>query len=303
MLELGIISDEIGDDLERSCSLIRSWGMTHVELRTVWGKNVVQLSDEEVERARAIVRAHALTVTAIASPVFKSPLSGVPTTVAADFALAGVERFEDQLALLERTFTLCDHFGTTMARVFSFWREPWSDDLAAAIAAKMAVAAERAHHAGKLVVVENEPVCSVGTGWELGALDAALRQAAPQHQDAIALLWDPGNALAAGEERPYPDGYAALDPQRIAHVHLKDASLDASGQATFVPLGHGAVDYRGQLRRLIQDGYSGLLVLEPHYRPAGVEREEAARTAVEAARAMLDEALADSARGDDRAGS
>ncbi len=303
MLELGIISDEIGDDLDRSCSLIRDWGMTHVELRTVWGKNVLQLSDDEIARARAIVRDHDLTVTAVASPVFKSPLSGVPTEVAADFALAGAERFEDQLALLARTFELCDHFDTSMARVFSFWREPWSDDLAAAIAEKLAVAAEHAHRAGKLVVVENEAVCSVGTGWELAALDAALRQAAAQHLDAIALLWDPGNALAAGEVNPYPDGYAALDPLRIAHVHLKDALIDAAGAATFVPLGQGAVDYRGQLRRLVQDGYSGVLVLEPHYRPEGVEREEAARMAVDAARAMIDETLADAARGAAHSGS
>ena len=293
MLELGIISDEIGDDVGRSCELIREWGMSHVELRTLWGRNVLQLEDDDLARARDVIRAHGLTVTGIASPVFKSPLSGEPQEVAADFALAGAERFEEQLALLERTFELCTYFDTRMARVFTFWREPWDADLAAAVADKLAVAAERAQRAGILLVVENEPVCTVGTGRQLGELDTALRRAAGEHIEAIALLWDPGNALAAGEARPYPDGYAALDPSRIAHVHLKDATIDAAGAATFVPVGQGSVDYRGQLRRLVQDGYRGTFVLEPHYRPDDLDREEAVRRAVEAARSMLDRALAD----------
>jgi L-ribulose-5-phosphate 3-epimerase len=303
MLELGIISDEIGDDVARSCELIRAWGMSHVELRTLWGQNVLQVNDDDLARARDIIRSQGLTVTAIASPVFKSPLSGEPQEVAADFALAGAERFEDQLALLERTLELCAYFDTTMARVFTFWREPWNADLATAVAQKLAVAAERAHRAGMRLVVENEPVCSVGTGRQLGELDAAVRRVAGEHLEAIALLWDPGNALAAGEARPYPDGYAALDPRRIAHVHLKDATIDAAGAATFVPVGQGSIDYRQQLRHLVQDGYRGTFVLEPHYRPDDVEREEAVRRAVEAARTMLDHALAGHGDGAAPAGS
>jgi L-ribulose-5-phosphate 3-epimerase len=291
VFELGIISDEISDDLARACDRVRAWGMGHVELRTMWGKNVLQLSDDELARARRIVLEHGLRVSAIASPVFKSPLSGEAREVAADFALAGAERFEDQLALLERTFEVCDHFDTSLARVFSFWREPWDADLAVAVAEKLAVAAAAAKRAGKRLLVENEPVCTIGTGRQLGEFDAALRRVAGDHLDAIGLLWDPGNALAAGEERPYPDGYAALDPARIIHVHLKDVTRGADGAPRFVPLGRGAVDYRGQLGHLLRDGYAGLLMLEPHYRPSGVALEEAARTAFEAARTMVDEAL------------
>ncbi len=293
MLELGIISDEVGDDLERSCDLIRDWGMSLVELRTLWGKNILELSDAELGRARDIVRDHGLAVSAIASPVFKSPLSGEAKVVDADFALEGSERFEEQLALLDRSLALCDFFDTRMVRVFTFWREPWHGDLALGIANKLQQAAERALAAGRLLVVENEGVCSVGTGWQLGALDTVLRSVAEEQLDAIALLWDPGNALAAGEANPFPDGYAALDPGRVAHVHLKDALVDEHGTATFVPLGMGAVDYGGQLRQLVRDGYGGALVLEPHYRPEGMALEEATRLAVEAARSLIDETLAD----------
>lgn len=293
MLELGIISDEISDDFDRACTLVREWGMRHVELRTLWGKNVLQLDDDEIDRARGIVRSHDLTVTAIASPVFKSSLSGEPRVIEADFSLGGSERFEDQLELLERTLRLCERFDAPAARVFTFWREPWTADLAQAVAERLAIAAERADAAGRRLVVENEPVCTVGTGAQLGELDEALRRAAPHHLHAIALLWDPGNALAAGETRAFPDGYEALETTRIAHVHLKDAVVDSDARVTFVPLGQGGVDYWAHLRRLVDDGYAGTVVLEPHYRPEGMDAERAAHIAVEAAQALIAATLSD----------
>lgn len=296
MHELGIIGDEIAPDVERSCALVRAWGMEHIELRTLWGQNVLALPQGDLERARRIVDEHGLVVTAIATPVFKSPLDDRVEEVRADFALPGVERFEDQLELLRRAFDVCHLFGTRMARVFTFWRRPWTPEVVDAVAERLAVAAEAAQRAGVQLAVENEPVCTVGTGAQLGELDDALRRRCPELLDSIALLWDPGNALAAGEDEPYPHGYEALRPERIAHVHLKDATVDAEGRATFVPIGRGRVDYAGQLRRLVADGYRGTFVLEPHYRPEGLDPEEAARRAVEAAREALDAALADGGR-------
>jgi L-ribulose-5-phosphate 3-epimerase len=288
MFELGIISDEIGADFERACSLVRAWGMDHVEVRTLWGKNVLQLEADEVAAAKAIVDRHGLSVTAIASPVFKSPLSGVAADVAADFALGGAERFEDQLALLRRAFDIADALGTRTVRVFSFWKEPWDAGLVTALAVKLAAAAELARAAGTLLVVENEPVCTVGTGRQLAELDAAVLAHAPDLAGSIALLWDPGNAVSAGEADAYPNGYCTLDPKRVAHVHLKDVQPSEEGPR-FVPLGQGVIDYRGQLRALLADGYGGSLVLEPHYRPEGLSQEDAAKAAVDAAQALLRE--------------
>ena len=37
------------------------------------------------------------------------------------------------------------------------------------------------------------------------------------------LNWDPGNAAMRGET-PFPNGYAAIPKNRIAHMHLKDVS-------------------------------------------------------------------------------
>src|SRR5690606_3310940 len=126
------------------------------------------------------------------------------------------------------------------------------------------------------------------TGDELGRffarLDAVLPEALRPH---VGALWDPGNALAIGEERPYPDGYRALPAGRLLHVHLKDLGAEPASFGTFVPLGQGRIDYEGQFQALEQDGYEGSVVLEPHYAPAGMDSAAAAKVCVDAARAVL----------------
>ena len=90
VFELGIISDEISDDVDCACNLIREWGLNHVELRRMWGKNILELNPEEVEHAAGIVKRHGLTVTAVASPIFKSSRDGkISKEAQGDFLLEG----------------------------------------------------------------------------------------------------------------------------------------------------------------------------------------------------------------------
>ncbi|HEX7003604.1 MAG TPA: sugar phosphate isomerase/epimerase family protein [Trueperaceae bacterium] len=290
--EIGVITDEVAGDFERACELAAAWGLRHVELRTMWGENVLQLSESQLERAERILERLGLTVTAIASPVFKSPLDGKPRAMAADFALGGSESFEEQLELLDRAASLCRRFGTRFVRVFSFWREPWSDEVAADLIGKLGDAARFAREHDVVLAVENEPVCIVGTGEELGRLWRGLEaRLAADLLSHLTVLWDPGNAQAAGEDA-FPRGYRSLPGGSVGHVHLKDVVRGADGAASFVPVGRGEVGFEQQLRALRHDGYGGQLVLEPHYDPAGVAQAEAAQQAVKAAQQLVEKVLA-----------
>ena len=288
MTPLGIITDEVSSDFARACELVSEWGLSHVELRVLWGKNILQLSEEEVAEVKRILDQYGLAVTGIASPVFKSPLDGKPREVEADFALSGSETLEGQLELLTQTCELCDTFDTKLIRVFTFWDEPWSDALVATVAEKLLQAALIAQQYDKVLAIENEPVCSVGTGRELGALLKVLEaRATADLRPYLGGLWDPGNALAAGET-PYPNGYEALKDRRVVHVHLKDLTFTPEGEPTFVPVGEGQVDYAGQLHALAEAGYEGAFVLEPHYNPEDMAQEEAAKACVTAAQTFLE---------------
>src|SRR5690606_25238610 len=71
-LRLGIITDEVSDDPHEACALIKEWRLAVIELRTAWGKNLLELGEEELDRVERAVKEHSLEVVGIASPVFKS---------------------------------------------------------------------------------------------------------------------------------------------------------------------------------------------------------------------------------------
>lgn len=292
-MELGIIADEVHASFETACASIARWGLPLVEVRNVDGRNVTLLDDAALDAAAATVRRHGLRVSGVASPVFKSSLDERPSDTAADFAVPGLVTVADNLALLERACLAARRFDTRLVRVFTFFRVPWSEAVVEQVVHHVVQAARVAQRHDVVLAIENEPVCVVATGAELGRfferLDARLPTELRPH---VGALWDPGNALAAGETAPFPDGYAAVPAQRLVHVHLKDLGRAPASFGTFVPIGQGRIDYRGQFRALARDGYRGSAVLEPHYAPPGVDRLEATRVCVEAARAELAAAAA-----------
>lgn len=294
-MKLGIISDEVSADFAEACAHIKSWGLPIVEVRMVNGKNVVQLTDDELAATVATVKDNGLTVSAVASPVYKSPLDEQASSVTTDFNVAGTETVAAQLQMLERACHAANLLGAKYVRIFTFLRTTWSDEVLARVVHNVKQAVSVAQRHGVTLAIENEPACIVGTGEELGlfmrALDAELDQSERAH---VGALWDPGNALSLGEERPYPDGYAHIPTDRLVHVHLKDASVVPAVFGTFVPLGQGLIDYPGQFAALVKDGYEGSVVLEPHYAPDGLSLPEAAKACVDAARGLLESAGASS---------
>ena len=72
------ITDEFSPDLETAARAMASLGMTGAELRMVSGKNIIDLTDQEVDRAITILRACGLAIVSIASPVLKCVLPDAP---------------------------------------------------------------------------------------------------------------------------------------------------------------------------------------------------------------------------------
>lgn len=69
---LSVINDEISPDFDHACSVAANdFGLHWIEIRSMWGKNVTALNDDEIDRARTILDKYKLQVTNIASPLFK----------------------------------------------------------------------------------------------------------------------------------------------------------------------------------------------------------------------------------------
>lgn len=259
---LAVINDEISPDFEHACAVAAGdFGLQWIELRSLWGKNVVDLTAEEVDRARGILARHKLRVTDIGSPLFKVHWPGAPLSKDGPrHEAARVESdFKRQEEVLERSIELCKSFGTDRIRCFDFWRLEDQRPYRAAINEKLSEAARRCATAKVVLVLENEMSCNTGSGAEAVAVLDAVRE------PNLMLNWDPGNAATFAGEVAYPDDYERLSKKRIGHCHVKDTIRTADGKFEWAPVGGGMIDWAGQLRALARDGYSGAVSLETHW--------------------------------------
>ena len=262
---LAVINDEITQDFERACQIVtRDFGLQWIELRSMWNKNVTDLTDKEVAESNKILAAHNLRVTDIASPLFKTDWPGAPISKQserrdqfhANFDAAAQDR------LLDRCIALAKAFNTDRIRCFDYWRLDDVKPYRAAINAKLQNAAERCEKHGLILLLENEMSCNTATGEE-----AATTLAAIPNKNFM-LNWDPGNAAALGST-PYPNGYDLLPKNRIGHCHCKDVKRDPGGKYEWEPVGGGIIDWVGQFRALKNQGYHYAVSLETHWRGAG----------------------------------
>ena len=65
------ITDEFSPDLDVALDAMKSVGMTGVELRTIHGTNIVDLTDSRDARSVAAARARQMAIVSIASPLLK----------------------------------------------------------------------------------------------------------------------------------------------------------------------------------------------------------------------------------------
>lgn len=267
-LRIAAITDEFSPtDLNEALKTMQGIGMTGAELRVVFGKNIMDLNEDELKRAEDLLAQYGMQVISIASPILKCVLPNAPevdTRFQQDM-FNSKHTFDDQPRLLEHAFVLAKRFRAPIIRVFSYWRTVDPDAVFDRVAADLKQLADQAAKHDLIIGIENEHACHIGL-----AEEAARVLAAVPHPN-LQLVWDPANALVGGEE-PYPHGYNLLPKDRIAHVHTKDCHMEGH-TPVWGPLGTRRVDWRGQVAALLADGYQGWLSLETHWQ--GPEQNKA----------------------------
>ena len=268
-IRLAAITDEFSPDLEVALDAMQSVGMTGVELRTIGGRNIVDLSDSDIARIVAASRARQMEIVSIASPILKCVLPDAPP-VDDRFqqdVFGSPFTFDDQPRLITRIFEITRLTGAHIVRVFSYWRTIDPPRCQDRIVAALHAIADQASTHDVTIGLENEYACNVGTAGESARLLNRLR-----HRN-LQLIWDPANAFILGDT-PFPDGYQLLPRDRILHVHAKDCVM-REGRAVWGPIGDMGIDWAGQIRALSHDEYRGWISLETHWRGASGDKLEA----------------------------
>lgn len=261
MFKLGVVTDEISEDLEEAIRIAKSWGLEYIELHKIWGKNICDLDEAALSKVIRIVRESGLTVTNIDSLTLRCSLDDD-------------EEYSRHIKHLLRSIEIAPLFDTNVVRLFSFTKIENVEGKWDQIFEKMELPIRIAEREGVILGFENASSMNIGTSHDLERL--FQRFDCPN----LKLIWDPGNAYAAGEEAPFPDGYERIR-NRIIHIHVKDAVLDEKGEKIWKPIGQGKVDYRGHLEALLKDNYKGVIALETHCKSASGSRIEGTRESLD----------------------
>jgi sugar phosphate isomerase/epimerase len=107
--------------------------MTGAELRVLWGRNVMDLTAAELDRAKAILDEHGLRVVGISSPLLKCVLPDSPPLDKRfeHDVFASAHTYDDQPRLLRRAIEIAHQMGAPVIRVFpsgapSTRRDAWA---------------------------------------------------------------------------------------------------------------------------------------------------------------------------------
>lgn len=270
-MRITAITDEISQDLGHALCVLKEFGATSCELRNVYGVYIVDADDAILARVESDLASSGMTVDCLDTPLFKCNLDAVGTTDAAGATHNAAERtLSDQWPLLDRCIDLALQFKTPFIRIFAFWRKgDLTADRRTAIIEILTKAAGIAGAAGITLLLENEHACLLGTAAETA--DAVRAIGSPW----LRMVWDPGNAMMLGEA-VLPDGYEHCR-EVMMHIHLKDVQVGEGGSLSWACIGSGSGDYPRLFRTLRDNGYTGSIALETHWKSADNNPETASR--------------------------
>lgn len=236
--------DEIDADPRIQIAVLQALGARHIEVRSAWGTNVVDLDDDQLAALAELLKQQEMGVSAVASPIGK-------VEVSLDAELE-VER-------LRRVIRVAQALQTPNIRIFSFYAGEGSSPEKArdAVMQRMRLLADEAEKEGVTLLHENEK--GIYGDVPERVLDLVETVGSP----ALRLAWDNANFVQVGV-RPFTDGYAMLRPY-LDYLQVKDA-VAATGDV--VPTGEGDGQLLETLTALRDDGYEGYASLEPHLNQA-----------------------------------
>ena len=244
MLKLAAFADEISPELDEQIRVCTANDVSHIELRGVSGKNVLDFDPALRATIKAKLADAGMGVVAIGSPIGKVKIS---------------DSFDTHLDRFKIAVELAQYFSAPYIRLFSYYPAEGRSiaDDRAEVLRRMQAKLDYIKDLSITLVHENESHIYGDIGSR--CLDLMTTFNSPK----LRCAFDFANFVQCGE---YPlDNWPKLKPFTV-HIHVKDALM---ADKRVVPAGKGD----GQLEAILQDaytsGYRGFLSLEPHLAAAG----------------------------------
>ncbi|TVY09002.1 sugar phosphate isomerase/epimerase family protein [Paenibacillus cremeus] len=268
MIKITCFADEISKELEEQLDVLEQEGVRHLEVRGIWGKNVLDFTQDELQQIRTRLQERGFAVSSIGSPIGKYEVT---------------DPVEPQLEALDKAIAAARALDTPYIRIFSF-RTPKDEPVenySGEVLRRMKLLTERAEQEGVTLLLENDSNLYGNTD------DRCLEILAHCSSPRLRAAFDPGNYVM-NNVKPMVDAYPKVS-SHIEYIHIKDATVEPR---QFVPAGAGSGDIPALLADLKARGFSGFLSVEPHlhhYLPEASNPERVV-TAIRALQQLLKDA-------------
>ena len=236
---LSAFADEYSPDFDKQIEGVKKNGIGMIEIRGVNGKNVADLTEEEMKSVREKLDASGIKLSSIGSPIGKIKIT---------------DPFEPHLEALKNCIRAAKIMGTDRIRIFSFYIPAGMTraECRCEVMRRLGVMLALAESEGITLCHENE----LGI-WGEGPEECL--EIYHEFEGRIKLIFDPANFISDGYES-YPHAYELLG-DKIFYMHIKDADAER----LIVPAGQGLGGIPEILADLNEkrDGEL-ILTLEPH---------------------------------------
>lgn len=247
MFRVCAFADEISAELDEQLDILKSEGISYIELRGVWGKNVLDFTDDDLLQIKQKISEYGIGIAVIGSPIGKVNIT---------------DDFDSHLDRFMTAVKTAHYFDAKMVRIFSFFI-PKQDNPAIhrdEVMRRLNIMASIAEKEDILLVHENESNIYGDTA------ERNLDIIESIGSESLMACFDPANYICE-DEIPFPDAYNMVS-KYIKHVHIKDA-VKENGIFQVKPAGEGNGKIEEILKDLKNRKYVGFISLEPHFAYAG----------------------------------
>jgi 3-dehydroshikimate dehydratase len=242
--QISAFADELGPDVDMAFDVLARIGVGEIQLRGAWGKNVMELSPDELSGVRSRAEERGLGFHAIGSPIGKTYLS---------------EPASASLDAVRHAASAARAVGAERIRVFSFYlaEGETAESMRDEVLDRLNAMVEVANDEGVMLVHENE---SAIYGDTAARCDDLLTNV-----PGLEGCFDFANFLAVGERDLYNGAWKLLKDE-TRYFDIKDIDV-ASGNVVVAGAGDG--DCRKVIHEAIANGFDDRFNLEPHLAFAG----------------------------------
>lgn len=242
MPTISAFADEIDPDPQVQMDALEANGVKHIELRGVWGINVMKFTEDQKKDLKKQFSDRGFGIACIGSPIGK-------VRIDEDYR----RHFDD----FKRAVDIAEFFDARYIRIFSYY-PPEGECVAGyrgEVLRRMGEKLDYISDRNVVLVLENESNLFGAFPERCVYIHAALPS------DQLVAAFDPANFVNMNVQDVYNTCWLPLR-KHVGYFHIKDFKYGESDHA--VPAGEGDGHIPEILRDAAADGYEGFLALEPH---------------------------------------